>query len=64
MSRPTEFAWCETHGEVVRVYPDGGVSCPYDLIVEARTEHQLAPAPSSGRPNDADMRAWLCARAD
>lgn len=41
----THLAWCSTHSEPVWIYSDGSYTCPYDLVIEARTDHVIGVAP-------------------
>ena len=37
--------WCNTHDEPIWVWDDGSNQCPYELIVEVRTEHEIVDPP-------------------
>lgn len=44
-----DLLWCDTHAEPVWVYHDGSYGCPYDCVVEARSDdHRITTAPWEG----------------
>lgn len=44
--RDEKLMWCEKHDDVATLYPDGSISCQWELIVETRThDHVLVELP-------------------
>jgi len=46
----TTLMWCNTHHEPVWIYGDGSYQCPYDTIVEVRSDdHEIVAPPWENR---------------